>query len=347
MGTRARTGASETPGRPTAGAGDSRAGTSGAGDNAARARRSRLVTCATVAVLTAMALAWIVRGDQIQTAASQIRAKIDAALTDPPVRPPHGLFVDSDTDRVAEVWAVGDAADEGAGAPLARLIDRNRPDRVLYLGDVYETGTAEEFARNYAPTFGRFAEITAPSLGNHEAVSVADGYEPYWRSVYGKLPPSFYSFELAGWELLSLNSEVDYGPDSEQVRWLGEQTSDGGNCRLAFWHRPRYSAGTTHGDDPSLQTLWDTLSGHTRLIVNAHEHDLQRLERRQGMTQFVAGAGGRSSYPIDPSYDGLRFGDDQHVGALRLRLRPGRASYAFVSTAGQILDSGSVHCRVA
>ena len=280
-------------------------------------------------LLIAATLLWILRGPG----------------SDVVVRPPDGSFVPSGARSRAEIWAVGDGADAGlAGASVTRLIERGAPDRVLYLGDVYEDGTREEFEENYAPTFGRLAAITAPTLGNHEAPNADRGYEPYWGDVYGRTPPSFYSFELAGWEMLSLNSEIDYGTDSDQVRWIRRQTREGGDCRLAFWHRPRYSAGTNHGDDPSLQPLWDALEGRARLIVNGHEHDMQRLAPRQGMIELIAGAGGRSSYPIDRGYDGLRFGDDRLFGALRLRLRPGHASYAFVAADGDVLDSGSVRC---
>lgn len=280
-------------------------------------------------VLLAAGLSWILRGADAEVA----------------TRLPHGSFVPSEDRSRAEIWAVGDGADaELAGARVTRLIERSGPDRVLYLGDVYESGTREEFEQNYAPTFGRLASITAPTLGNHEAPNAEVGYEPYWRDIYGNTPPSFYSFELGGWEILSLNSEIDHDSGSDQVRWIREQTREGGDCRLAFWHRPRYSAGTTHGDDPSLQPLWDALSGRARLIVNGHEHDMQRLAPRSGIIQLVAGAGGRSSYPIDRGYGGLRFSDDQLLGALRLQLAPGRASYAFVSVGGTILDSGSVRC---
>jgi hypothetical protein len=174
---------------------------------------------------------------------------------------------------------------------------------------------------------------------------VGAGYDPYWSDVYGVSPPSFYSFEVGGWQILSLNSEVDYGQGSDQLRWLDRETRGGGDCRLAFWHRPRYSAGTKHGGDATLRSLWDGLRGRASLIVNAHEHNMQRFEPRQEMIQLVAGAAGRSHYPLDPGYQGLRFGDDRRRGALRLRLRPGHASYAFVSPNRRTLDSGSVRCR--
>ncbi len=267
------------------------------------------------------------------------RTDAGAAVPDDPYLPPF--------DRgSARVWAVGDgAASDLAGARVSRLIQHGEPDRFLYLGDVYESGTAGEFARNYEPTFGRFAEITAPTIGNHEAPNVDQGYDPYWEGVHGAPPPSFYSIRVSGWQILSLNSEIDYGRDSEQVRWLKEETAAGGNCRLAFWHRPRYSAGTVHRNDPSLQPLWNALSGRARLIVNGHEHSMQRFRPREGITELVAGAGGSELYPIDPTHAGLRFADDRHRGALRLRLTSGRASYAFVATSGKTLDSGSVRCR--
>ena len=55
----------------------------------------------------------------------------------------------------AVVWAVGDGANGGSEAKaLAARIARGPIDRFLYLGDVYDDGTAEEFAESYAPVYG-------------------------------------------------------------------------------------------------------------------------------------------------------------------------------------------------
>src|SRR4051812_5101217 len=37
----------------------------------------------------------------------------------------------------ARIWAVGDSAGGANAAAVARLIRRNAPDKVLYLGDIY------------------------------------------------------------------------------------------------------------------------------------------------------------------------------------------------------------------
>ncbi len=263
---------------------------------------------------------------------------------DASVREPTGTFVGDVTDNPAVVWAVGDGADGGDDAKaLAERIAAGEPDRFLYLGDVYQRGTDEEFEENYASVYGELAEITAPTPGNHDWRNHTEGYDPYWRDVYGRPPPHFYSFEAGGWQLISLNSEADLEPDGAQVRWLEKQLRGGGTCRLAFWHKPRYSAGK-HGDDEDVDPFWEALEGRAAIVVNGHDHDMQRLKPIDGITSFVSGAGGKSLYEIDPSDERVAFRNDTDFGALRLVLQRGRADYAFVTTDGRTLDRGTVSC---
>jgi alkaline phosphatase len=262
-----------------------------------------------------------------------------------PARAPTGVFVRSGPVSRAVVWAVGDGADGSAAArAVASRIAAGRPDRVLYLGDVYESGSASEFAQNFAPVYGALARLMAPTPGNHDWPAHATGYDPYWQRVLGRPVAHWYALRAGGWELLSLNSEAPHGPGSAQLRWLSARVRRSGTCRLAFWHRPRYSAGRMHGDQHDTQPFWNALRGRARLVVNGHEHDLQRFNARGGITEFVSGAGGHGHYPLG-ARPGLAFGDDQTFGALRLELSPGRARYAFIAASGETLDSGSVSCR--
>ena len=262
------------------------------------------------------------------------------------VRAPDGPFVRSVDRQPAVVWAVGDGADGGKEArEVARLIARDRPHRVLYLGDVYEDGTAEEFARNFAPVYGALARRMAPTPGNHEWPNHTEGYDPYWARVHGRPTPAYYAFRAGGWQLLSLNSEAPHDEGSRQVRWLRARVRGRGTCRLAFWHRPRYSAGTRHGDQRDVEPLWAPLRGRAALVLNGHEHNMQRLRPRDGITELISGAGGRSLYGINNRRPDLAFGEDDRYGALRLELRAGRATYRFVASSGAVLDAGAVRCR--
>jgi Calcineurin-like phosphoesterase len=246
--------------------------------------------------------------------------------------------------RAATVWAVGDGADgKGNARAVARLIARDRPSRFLYLGDVYDRGTASEFARNYRPTYGRLARITAPTPGNHDWHSRKQGYVPYWRTVTGSAVPTYYSFQAGGWEIISLNSEESVEKDSDQLRWLRSRLSGSTTCRLAFWHRPRQSAGK-HGDQDDVAPLWNALRGRAAIVVNGHDHDMQRFKPRDGIIQFVSGAGGHGLYEVHADRR-LAFSNDRDYGALRLRLASGSARYSFVSVKGKVLDRGRIRCR--
>jgi acid phosphatase type 7 len=246
----------------------------------------------------------------------------------------------------AIVWAVGDgAADTPEAAEVAQLIADSDPDRLLYLGDVYDRGTPEDFETNYEPTYGAVKEVTAPTPGNHDAGLAAEGYDPYWQEVWGGSTPPYYTFRVSGWQVLSLNSEIDHEPGSPQMQWLDRRVAAGGNCRIAFWHRPRFSAGLDHGDDPDVASLWEAVRGRARIVLNGHEHDMQRLTPRRGTTEFVSGAGGASLYGIDESDPRLRFSNDSQYGALRLALRPREARYSFITTSGEVLDRGRISCQ--
>jgi hypothetical protein len=273
----------------------------------------------------------------------------------PPVRAPVGGDVPSGPPRRAVVWAVGDGADGGAAAKaVARRVRTGPVDRFLYLGDVYGPqpltllrgdGTADDYLTRYAPVYGALAPRTAPTPGNHEWPQRGDGYEPYWRRVMGRTPPAYYRFSIAGWQILSLNSEAAHDGGSAQLRWLARQVARPGTCRLAFWHRPRFSAGR-HGDQADVAPLWDALRGRAALVVNGHDHDMQRLRPIDGITEFVSGAGGHGLYGLHADQR-RAFGDDRTYGALRIDLRPGHARLRFVAVDGRVLDSSAVACRQA
>ena len=125
------------------------------------------------------------------------------------------------------VWAVGDASDNADSQATANRIT-GKIDRFLYLGDVYETGTADEFANNFDSVWGRFKALTSPTPGNHEWANRATGYDPYWGA---RAPQTggghYYSFTENGWEVLSLNTEESMAPGSPQYLWVQQKLAAG------------------------------------------------------------------------------------------------------------------------
>jgi hypothetical protein len=280
---------------------------------------------------------------------------VGGAPGDAPARDRPGSVLTGLPTARATVWAVGDGANGlRRSIRLARHIAAGHPDLFLYLGDVYggggwlgrlePDGSAADFARHYAPVYGRLASITAPTPGNHEWGLRAQGYRPYWDRIMHRQIPDFYALRIAGWEILSLNSETGHDARSRQVAWLrGRMALATGTCRLAFWHRPRYSSGG-HGDQTDLAPLWTALRGHATIVLGGHDHDLERYLPVDGITEFVVGAGGRHRTVLRPN-PRHAFADDHDFGALRLVLRPGLARWAFVTPDGRVLDRGAIRCR--
>lgn len=247
-------------------------------------------------------------------------------------------------DSRAVVWAAGDVATPGRSADrVAALVRRGDPDLFLYLGDVYETGTAREFRRWYHPRFGSLARITEPTIGNHEWENRFTGYYQYWAGRKGRRQPPWSKTEIAGWEIINLNSQARHGSESPQVRWLERAVSGPGDCRIAFWHRPRYSAGAYRVAE-DLNPLWNRLVGRARIVLSGHDHNLQRHRPQRGITQYVAGAGGRGRYTLDGGPSTLAWGTDDVDGALRMVLKPGRALLEFRAPGGRLLDRSRRTC---
>ncbi len=180
--------------------------------------------------------------------------------------PPHTLL-----------WAVGDAQspDVNVQDQVANLIAGEPPARLLLLGDLTNGGTAAEYASLYGPSYGRFAAITSPTIGNHDWNKRAEGYDAYWGP--GVQQPGgghWYSFDLGGWHVVSLSSMEDTGTNSAQVAWLRQDlAARTGTCTLAFTHYPRYSAGPQF-NTLKLEPLWGTLRNHATLFLSGSRAQL-------------------------------------------------------------------------
>ena len=244
----------------------------------------------------------------------------------------------------ALVWAIGDGGTGGKPPKqVAAMVARDRPDRVLYLGDVYETGTAKEFEVNFAGVYGRLVGRMWPTPGNHEWARHAKGYDRFWRGVRGKRLPHFYANDVGGWRLLSANSQDPGNPG--QLRWLREQVAGAdSDCLIAFWHRPRFNAGRHGDEEAAVAPLWDAVKGRVPIVLSGHDHNFQRFKPVDGTVQYVSGAGGKERYVVDDADPRLAFSDDETFGGLRIRLFPGEAELTFVSADGSTLDTSTVSC---
>jgi 3',5'-cyclic AMP phosphodiesterase CpdA len=251
------------------------------------------------------------------------------------------------------IAAAGDIADSGSGdEATARLVDAIAPTAVLTLGDnAYDDGTLAEFNRYYAPTWGRHRRITHPVPGNHDYNTPgAAGYFDYFGRAARDPARAYYSFDLGAWHLIALNSEMPHDMGSAQVAWLKRDlAASGAKCTLAYWHRPRFTAGR-YSDLVEYTPFWRALwNANADVVLAGHDHNYQRYgpldpagvaDSARGIRQFVVGTGGRSHYELRS--DSRRVaGTDSVYGVLKLTLHPASFDFSFVPEAGETYsDSG-------
>ncbi|UTY57740.1 metallophosphoesterase [Massilia sp. erpn] len=259
--------------------------------------------------------------------------------------------------RTAAVVEAGIARDAAAGLRSA----------VLSLGDhTYPIGLEAEFRDCYAPTWGRFKDITHPTPGNHEYYGgSADGYYGYFGAAAGPRGRGYYSFDLGGWHLVSLNSHMHGEEQRAQMLWLKDDLErHPRRCTLAYWHAPMYSSGG-HSASLHMQEAWRLLqAAGAELVLSGHDHDYERFapldadgrpDAQQGMRQFVIGTGGAFLTPFRWPHAHSEVRANRQWGVLKLALKEDGYDWEFLPADKGVHDpaaqppdepdSGSARCR--
>jgi hypothetical protein len=268
------------------------------------------------------------------------------------------------TENTAVLVGAGDIADcrDLSGAEATAKLLEKIPGTVMAVGDLaYPDGTAENF-QCYDKTWGRLKDRTRPAPGNHEFHSAdATFYFQYFGQAAGDPGKGYYSYELGTWHIVVLNSEcvAAGGCDaaSAQGKWLREDlAAHPAACTLAYFHKPLFSSGGTHGNDLVMKPLWDALyAANADLVVNGHDHDYERFapqnpegiaDASRGIREFVVGTGGKNLRPFTLTHANSEVRDLEAFGVLKLTLSPGRYQWEFIPQAGKSFqDSGAGTCH--
>jgi acid phosphatase type 7 len=261
----------------------------------------------------------------------------------------------------------------------AKAIDQNLEVRVLALGDLaYDHGSPQSF-RCFDATWGAFKDKILPVPGNHDyETSKGAAYFKYFettlRNVKAAKGKAYFSLEFPppadpddnrSWLLIGLDSNVETGANSEQVRWLkAELSRTKRRCVLAFSHAFFYSSGRHGHHENSTVTLtkplvpekaahafFNTLyAGRASVFVAGHDHHYEQLGRANaegkaadngmaamvpdGVRSFVVGTGGKALYSDDyqKKWAFTEAYDLRSHGVLKIELYPDSYRWAFLPT---------------
>jgi len=231
---------------------------------------------------------------------------------------------------------------------------------VFTAGDnAYGSGTAEQFADCYGPSWGRHLARTLPSAGNHDHLTKdLAGYFGYFGSRAGAAGQSWYSTDLGAWHVIVLDSECDKvggcGLDSPQGKWLVQDLADStARCTVAIWHHPRFSSGF-HGNDKDVDPFWRALyAAGVDVVLNGHDHDYERFAPQDpdanatpdGIRQFVVGTGGASLRNFEQTAANSLVRSAIAYGVIKLVLHQAAYDWQFISVDGSFTDAGSATCH--
>jgi hypothetical protein len=229
---------------------------------------------------------------------------------------------------------------------------------VFTAGDnVYGSGTADQFNDCYQPTWGRHRHRTRSSPGNHDYDTRGGAaYYHYFGAVAGDSGVGYFSYDLGGWHIISLNSNIAMTAASPQEQWLrADLAAHPAPCTLAYWHHPRFSS-SEHGSSTAPQPLWQALyDANADVVVNGHDHTYERfapqtpagtLDTARGIREFVVGTGGGELYRFPSIRANSEVRNNTTHGVIKLTLRAGGYDWAFVPVAGGTFrDSGSGRCH--
>jgi hypothetical protein len=233
----------------------------------------------------------------------------------------------------------------------AKLLD-NIDGTVFTLGDnVYEAGTATEFARCYDPSWGRHKSRTRPAVGNHEYFTPgARDYFNYFGHTAGDPLKGYYSFDIGSWHVVVLNSVCglvggcDIG--SPQERWLkADLAAHPTSCIIAYWHHPSSRM------QPLTRVLY--VAG-VDIVLNGHIHYYERsvlqnaenvADPIRGFRKFIVGTGGKGHGTLGPPSPLSQVRNNDTFGVLKLTLHPKNYDWNFIPEAGKTFsDAGHGTC---
>lgn len=241
----------------------------------------------------------------------------------------------------------------------ASLLD-SIPGTIFTLGDnAYEKGTAAQFADCYSPSWGRHKDRTKPGIGNHEYMT--PGAQPYL-DYFGV--PKNYSYDLGDWHIVSLDSNCQLAENggscrlpSPAMQWLkSELALNSKPCTLVYFHHPRWSSGSKHGNTTRMSAAWKIMyEAGVDVVLSSHAHSYERfaplapdgkIDTVKGIRSFVVGTGGGALSGFSKPVTGSEVRNGTTHGVLKFTLQAGEYGWEFVPINGQTFtDSGSAKCH--
>jgi hypothetical protein len=263
----------------------------------------------------------------------------------------------------------GDGRWDDLTASLLDQVIMETPDAKIFAIEPMAEDTAytsATYADCYGPSWGRHKDRTFVAAGKGDAdLSVRWGaYFDYFGDRAGTRDQGYYSFDLAAWHVIVLNSNAGVEAGSPQHQWLMAdlQANASKKCTMAIWDRAHFygAKGSPLMPHGVMANFWNTLyAAGADLIVNGSHRSWQYYERyapmntrgekdeARGMREFIVGTGGRYwNSTLPDAHPSVEARDLQARGVLKLTLDPDKYSWKFIAAPpSTFTDEGTTACH--
>jgi acid phosphatase type 7 len=231
---------------------------------------------------------------------------------------------------------------------------------VLLAGDTDNAALTplESYQKLYEGTYDRFLAKIYPCPGNHDRHSNPpfSAYCAFWGQA-AHAPEMYYSFDLGGWHIVSLDSVTfakDEAKANAQLKWLKADLAAKPKApTLVYWHYPLFS-NANHCGTPKMKPLWDAIYAHgPAMVINGHNHVYERfapmdsggkrVPETEGIQEFVICVGGAK--PVAKESDKAKgpasakfHGGTHHVGFFTLHADGGYVYKVESITAKRVVE---------
>jgi hypothetical protein len=254
----------------------------------------------------------------------------------------------------------GDIASCSSGndTRTAALITANGGIPFTVGDNAYLSGTEEEYADCYDPTWGKFLAKTRPVVGDNEYdTDWAEPYFDYFGARAGDPGEGWYSYNVGAWHVVVLNSNCSQvggcGKGSSQEQWLrADLAASRARCIAAMWHAPRFSSASS--TQSATKPFWNALYDYgADIILNGHNHIYERFAPQDpdghanpnGIREFIVGTGGMTLHSFRGVAPNSQVRNNKTHGVLKLTLHSSGYDFAFLPVSGSSFrDSGRGTC---
>jgi hypothetical protein len=236
-------------------------------------------------------------------------------------------------DKVAER-----IMDNVSSEPESQTFVVNSGDLVANGDD--ESDWAEQF---FSPDYENIQYMLAnlpylAAVGNHEGSGLYfDKYFPFPMYVSSRF---YFSFDYGPAHFIILDQYTEYTPGSTQYSWFVDDLSSTTKpWKFIVMHKPGWSAGGGHENDPDVQNYIQPLCEQygVGFLISGHNHYYARAVVN-GINHITSGGGGAYFHTPDPDHDSIVTVDKSNHFC-KLAIHGDTLNFSAIRNDGSVIES--------